>query len=364
MAKRDYYEVLGLQKGADAAAIKTAYRRLAMKHHPDRNPDDPQAEAKFKEVQEAYACLSDSQKRAAYDQFGHGAFEGGMGGEGGPGFSSFFDDIFSDFFGGAGGRGPGGGAQRARRQRVMDMDLTFEEMAVGCEKEVRITLPSDCDACAGTGAEEGATVKTCTACDGHGQVRVARGPFTLQQTCSKCNGEGKVVDKPCRPCNGSGKVNKSRHLQINIPAGVQDGALVRVSMDGSEDELFIRPNVGKHPLFVRDGSNLHIEIPVSIATAALGGEVVTPSVKGGKIKVNIPAGVQNGQVLRVPSCGLPDPRTDRRGNMLCHIAVEVPVRLNSEQKELLRKFDESLKREDHSPKEQSWLDKAKQFFTE
>lgn len=360
MAKRDYYEVLGLQKGADAAAIKTAYRRLAMKHHPDRNPDDPEAEGKFKEVQEAYACLSDAQKRAAYDQFGHGAFEGGMGGGGGPGFSSFFDDIFSDFFGGGGQ----GGGRNARQQRVMDIKISFEEMAAGCEKEVRITLPKACGACDGTGAEPGSAVKTCPSCDGHGQVRVQRSMFTLQQTCPKCRGEGQVVEKPCRPCNGSGKVSKTRHLQINIPAGVEDGMPVRVNIDDSDDDLFIRPHIAKHPLFVRDGDNLHIEIPVSMATAALGGEVITPSVKGGKIKVNIPAGVQNGQVLRVPSRGLPNPRSGRRGNLLCHIMVEVPVHLNSEQKELLRKFDESLQRQQHSPKEQSWLDKAKQFFTE
>lgn len=358
MAKRDYYEVLGIERGADASAIKAAYRRLAMKHHPDRNPGDAAAEGKFKEVQEAYSCLSDEQKRAAYDRFGHDAFEGGGAG-GGPGFSSFFEDVFSDFFGG------GGAAQRdTRRQRVIDINLTFEEMATGCEKEIRVTLPSACEDCGGSGAAEGTAAETCSDCGGQGQVRVQRSVFTLQQTCPTCRGKGRTIKNPCRSCGGGGKVSKAHHLQVNIPAGIDDGALVRVNIDGHADELFIRPSIASHPLFMRDGDDLHIKIPISMITAALGGEVVTPSVKGGKLKVDIPAGVQNGQRLRVPSCGLPNVRSGRRGNLLCHIAVEVPIKLNSEQKELLKKFEKSMKSARQSPQEQSWLDKAKQFFTE
>ncbi|MCH9705820.1 MAG: molecular chaperone DnaJ [Proteobacteria bacterium] len=361
MAKRDYYEVLGVEQSADAAAIKTAYRRLAMKFHPDRNAGDDTAEGKFKEVQEAYACLSDEQKRAAYDRFGHEAFDGGMGGGGGdPGFSSFFEDVFSDFFSGGGG----GGRQQARRQQVLDISLTFEEMAAGCEKEIRINMPTDCEECNGRGAKKGSAPVTCSTCGGNGQVRVQRGVFTLQQACPTCRGAGQIIKNPCTACNGKGKVSKARHLQVNFPAGISDGALVRVDVkNNSNEELYIRPNIGKHPLFIREGDDVHLEIPISVTTAGLGGEIITPSVKGGKLEVKIPAGVQSGQVLRMNGGGLPNVRSGRRGNLLCHISVEVPINLNSEQKELLRKFEKSLKK-NHSPKEQSWIKKAKQFFTE
>ena len=366
MAKRDYYEVLGVEKGADTAAIKSAYRRLAMKYHPDRNPDDPGAESRFKEVQEAYACLSDEQKRAAYNRFGHSAFDG-VGGGGGvdPGFSSFFEDVFSDFFGGGGGRGRGGGG-RQRQQRVIDIKLSFSEMANGCEKKIRLTLPEECKECGGSGAAEGTKVTTCSTCGGAGQVRIQRSVFTVQQTCPTCHGEGRAIEHPCRRCDGSGRVNKTRQLEVNIPAGVEDGALIRVNLDSSDgDELYIRSNVAAHPLFVRDGDNLHIEIPVSIIMASLGGEVITPSVKtGGKLKVAVPAGVQNGQVLRVSGGGLPNARTGRRGNLMCHINVEVPVNLNSEQVALLRQLEASMKNSGNSPKEESWLDKIRQFFTD
>lgn len=364
MAKRDYYEVLGVARGADEDEIKKAYRRLAMKHHPDRNPDDDGAEAKFKEVREAYACLSDEEKRAAYDRYGHKAFENGGPGAGGgesEGFSSFFDDIFSNFFEGGGRREGGGGRRGGRRQRVLDIRLSFAEMAAGCEKEVRLTLPVKCGGCGGSGAKEGARPTTCRACGGAGQVRVQRGVFTLQQTCSKCRGAGRVIENPCERCGGAGVEKKTRHLQVAIPAGIEDGALVRVNIEGGVDELFIRTHVGSHPLFERQGNDLHIEATVGMVTAALGGEVMTPSVRGGRIEVVIPAGVQHGQVLRVPGHGLPGVRGGR-GNLLCHIRVEVPVRLNSEQKELLKKFRESLAGGRSSPQEQSWLDKIRKFF--
>lgn len=362
MAKRDYYEVLGVDKGADAAAIKNAYRRLAMKHHPDRNRDNPDAERQFKEVQEAYSCLSDEQKRAAYDRFGHNAFEGGMnGGGGGPDFSNFFNDVFSDFFG-------GGERRSARQQRVLDIQLSFDEMAQGCEKEIRLTLPTICGDCRGVGAAAGSTPVRCPTCGGHGQVRVQRSMFTLQQTCPKCRGDGQIIKNPCHTCGGSGRQEKVRPLQVKIPAGIEEEALVRVRLGQDHgEELFVRPHIGRHPLFVREGDDLHIKIPISMITAALGGEVTTPSIKGGKLKVSIPSGVQHGKVLRIPSGGLPNVRSGRRGNMLCHIAIEVPIDLSDEQQALLRKFEKSLKNSKnskHSPQEQSWLDKVKRFFTD
>ena len=355
MAKRDYYNVLGVERAADEDTIKRAYRRLAMKHHPDRNAGDATAEAKFKEVQEAYACLSDSDKRAAYDRFGHDAFENGMGRGGtGPDFSNFFDNVFGDFFG-------GGGAQ-TRRQRVLDMELSLEEMVEGCKKDIQLTLPKDCDRCNGSGGAPGFRLKTCPTCGGDGQVRVQTGFFSVQQTCRDCRGAGRTIDKPCRQCGGKGKTMKPRRLSVDIPAGIEDGTLLRISAGDLDDEILLRPSAKAHPLFTRRGDNLHIEIPLSMTMAALGGAIHVPSIKGGKIKINIPAGTQNGQVLRVPERGVPNLRSQRRGGLMCHLYVETPVKLNKEQRELLQQFDNSLK--NNSPKERSWLEKAKGFFTE
>ena len=356
MDKRDYYEVLGIGRDADADAIKKAYRRLAMKYHPDRNAGDKESEAKFKELQEAYSCLSDEQKRAAYDRFGHAAFEGMNGAGGGdPGFSSFFDDVFSEFFGGGGS----GGRRSTKRQRVFDIELSFEEMMRGCQKEIRLDLGQICDECNGNGAAPGSRPTVCSSCGGNGQIRVQRGFFTLQQTCSRCNGQGKTIGKPCHSCGGSGKTRKSRQLSVSLPAGVSDGALVRVNVADSEEEILLRPSVRPHPLFVRDGDDLHIEIPVSITTAALGGDIQIPSGVGGKIKLNVPEGIQSGQVLRLAARGVPNVRSKRNGNLLCHIIVETPVKLTDKQKKLLRVFDDSLSEKKHSPKGESWLDKVK-----
>lgn len=358
MAKPDYYKVLGVDKGADASAVKTAYRRLAMKYHPDRNAGDSKSEEKFKEIQEAYSCLSDEQKRAAYDRFGHAAFEsGGGGGAHGADFSSVFDDVFSDFFG---GQKSGG---NSRRQRVLDIPLTFEEMVNGCEKTIRLSLPQNCDACAGSGAAKGGKARRCATCGGAGAVQSQRGFFAFQQTCPACRGKGSTIDKPCTTCSGNGKVMKERNLSVKLPAGVEDGTMLRLKVDGG-DEIFLRPSVTPHPLFQRDGDDLHIEIPVSITTAILGGKVAVPSVTGGKIQVSIPEGIQSGQLLRVPGCGVPHVRTPkRRGSILCHIVVETPVNLSAKQKELLQEFDNSLKNK-HSPKGNSWLDKVKDLFTD
>jgi molecular chaperone DnaJ len=358
MGKRDYYEVLGVGRDADADAIKKAYRRLAMRHHPDRNAGDKAAEAKFKEIQEAYSCLADEQKRGAYDQFGHAAFEGMGNGAGGAGagFDNFFDDIFGNFFG---GNGAGG---RQRRQRVLDLELSFEEMARGCEKQIRLGMPQSCDNCGGNGAAPGSKPQRCGACGGNGQVRIQRGFFTVQQTCPKCRGRGKTIDKPCPNCGGNGRVEKERRLSVSLPAGIQDGALVRVDA-GGEEEILLRPSVRPHPLFRRHNDDLHIEIPVSVGVAALGGEALAPTIGGGKISLNIPAGTQSGQTLRVNGRGIPNMRSGRAGAMYCRIAVETPVNLSEKQKKLLREFDDSLKNK-HSPNGASWLDKLKDMLGE
>lgn len=351
--------MLGVERHADADAIKRAYRRLAMKYHPDRNAGDSTAEKKFKEVQEAYSCLSDAEKRAAYDRFGHAAFDGGMGGGGGGGaeFSHFFDNVFSEFFGGGGGRS-------SRQQQVLDIELSLEEMAEGCRKDIRLTLPQDCDSCKGSGGAPGFRLKVCPTCGGDGQVRVQSGFFSVQQTCRDCRGAGRAIDKPCAACGGKGKVRKPRRLSVNIPAGIEDGTLLRINANGngSGSDILLRPSAKSHPLFTRRGDDLHIEIPLTISTAALGGEINVPSLKGGRIQVSIPPGIQSGQILRVAQRGVPNVHSRRRGSLMCHILVETPVNLSKKQKELLREFESSLK--DNSPKEKSWLEKAKALFSE
>ena len=357
MNKRDYYSVLGVERNADTDAIKRAYRKLAMKHHPDRNPGNKVAEERFKEVQEAYACLSDDEKRSAYNRFGHAAFEGSGRASPGPDFSSFFGDVFSDFFGGGGGRRP------QRQQRVLEMDITFEEMVSGCQKDIRLALPVDCRQCDGSGSADGAGPSTCGACGGGGQTRVQHGPFAFAQTCQRCGGSGRVISDPCDSCDGSGKVQTEKKVSVNIPAGIQEDNLLRINVEGVGDELFLRVSIRPHPLFKRHGDDLHLEIPVSIVTAALGGEVTVPTVKGGHLSVTIPGGVQSGQVLRMSGAGVPNLRSGRRGNLMCQVTVETPVNLSAKQKDLLRELDDSLKNK-HEPKKKSWLDQVKDLFTD
>ena len=368
MAKRDYYEVLGVDRNADADAIRKAYRRMAMKHHPDRNLGDEGAEERFKELGEAYKILSDPQKKAAYDRFGHRAFEaggspfgGGGGGAGGPDLSSIFGDIFEDFFNGGGGR-------RARessgaRRVILDLSLSFEEAALGCSRRVRVTLPERCGACEGTGAAPGSAPTSCPQCGGSGHLRVQRGFFSALQTCPKCKGKGEVVENPCKACGGEGETERPRSVALDIPAGVEDGETLRLRLSG-DNEALLRIHAAPHKLFERRDMDLVVRMPVSFATAALGGEVQAPKLGGGRLAVRIPAGSQSGQVFRLRGEGIAR-RGRGRGDMLCFIAVETPVNLNREQKEALRRFQESLeKNESASPKRNSWLEKAKEFFGE
>ena len=369
MAKRDYYEVLGIARGADAAAVRKAYKRMAMKHHPDRNPGDAGAEERFKELGEAYKILSDPQQRAAYDRFGHAAFEGGgfqpgggRGGAGGgqPDLSSIFGDIFEDFFN-------GGGSREARdsagaRRVISNLSLSFEEAALGCSREVRVTLPERCDACKGTGAAAGSRPARCPQCGGNGHLRVQRGFFSAMQACPRCRGRGEVVEKPCQKCKGRGESERARSVTLNVPAGMEDGDTLRMRLDGGGGEILIQVQVLPHDLFERRDLDLIVRIPVSFAAAALGGEVQAPKLGGGRLAVRIPAGSQSGQVFRLRGEGVAR-RGRGRGDMLCLIAVETPVNLNGEQKDALRRFQESLeKTEGASPKRNSWMETAKKFF--
>ena len=367
MAKRDYYEVLGIARGADAAAVRKAYKRMAMKHHPDRNPGDAGAEERFKELGEAYKILSDPQQRAAYDRFGHAAFEGGgvqfgrgRGGAGGgqPDLSSIFGDIFEDFFNGSGSRQARDSA--GARRMVSNLSLSFEEAALGCSREVRVTLPERCDACKGTGAAAGSRPVGCPQCGGNGHLRVQRGFFSAMQTCPRCGGRGEVVEKPCQKCGGRGESERTRLVALDVPAGMEDGEALRMRLDGGE--ILIQVQVSPHDLFERQDMDLIVRIPVSFATAALGGEVQAPKLGGGRMAIRIPAGSQSGQVFRLRGKGIAR-RGRGQGDMLCFIAVETPVNLNGEQKDALRRFQESLeKTESASPKRNSWMEKAREFF--
>ena len=354
--KQDYYEILGVPRGASSDEIKKSYRRLAMKYHPDRNPDDNTAEDKFKTVQEAYAVLSDPEKKEAYDRFGAAAFEQGGGFNArGADFSSVFDDLFSDFF---------GGANRAPRQRVLSIRLNFEESINGCKKELRLNEPVTCSACGGNGAEPGQKMETCPQCRGSGNLRVDRGFFTMQQTCERCNGKGRTYKNPCRTCGGEGVRRAGRTVSVKIPPGIQDGETILLNIPGMQDRFRLRVQVAEHPMFKRDGDHLHIGIPVSMTAAALGGHVEAPTPGGGKIKITVPPETQSGAVLRLRGRGAPNSRGGPPGDLLCRIFVETPVNLTEPQKKLLRNFEESLKKkqERHSPKEKSWMEKAKALF--
>ena len=356
--KPDYYQTLGVPRDADAATIKKAYRRLAQKYHPDKNLDNPEAAAeKFKPVQEAYHILSDEEKKAAYDRFGHDAFQRGNGAPP-PDFSGVFDDLFSDFFSGASNSGP--------RRRVLSIRLSFEESISGCKKELRLNEPSVCDSCNGTGGEPGAKTEVCNRCGGDGRIRINRGFFTMQQTCNACGGRGKKFATLCKACGGEGARRIARTIAVQIPPGIQDGETIRLNISGVVDQFHLRVNVAPHPLFERDGDHLHIAIPVSVAVAALGGQVEAPLPAGGKVKITVPPETQSGAVLRLRGRGAPNVRGRGAGDMLCHISVETPVNLTEEQKKILRKFEDSVRKKNgrHSPREQSWMDKARAFFGE
>ncbi|MER5172026.1 molecular chaperone DnaJ [Thioclava sp. GXIMD2076] len=380
MAKKDFYEVLGIQKGASAEEIKKAYRTKAKELHPDRNSDNPNAEAMFKEVNEAHDVLKDPEKKAAYDRYGHAAFDGGMGG-GRPGagygqqgdfasaFSDVFEDLFGDFMGGGGGRAGGGGRSRATRGSDLRYNLrvTLEEAFKGAQKQINVPGSESCDSCHGTGAEGGAEPQTCPTCGGMGKVRAQNGFFTVERTCPTCGGQGQVVKNPCRKCHGAGRIEKDRTLSVNIPAGVETGTRIRLAGEGEaglrggpSGDLYIFIEVKEHELFQRDGSTLFCQIPVSMASAALGGEVEVPTIDGGRSRVKIPAGSQSGRQMRLRAKGMPALRGGAVGDMLIELAVETPVNLTTRQKEILREF-EKIEAE-NNPQGASFFRKVKSFW--
>jgi len=376
MAKRDFYDILGVQKGASAEELKKAYRSKAKELHPDRNSDNPNAEAQFKEVNEAYDVLKDDQKKAAYDRFGHAAFEGGMGGGGGQrgggnaDFASAFSDVFEDLFGDFMGRGGAGGG-RSRAQRGSDLRynlrVTLEESFKGAQKTINVPSSVSCDTCRGTGAEGGSEPVTCPTCSGMGKVRAQQGFFTVERACPTCNGQGQIVKNPCKSCGGAGRIEKERALSVNIPAGVETGTRIRLAGEGEagmrggpSGDLYIFIEVREHPLFQRDGVNLFCRIPVTIATAALGGEVDVPTIDGGKARVKVAAGSQTGKQMRLRAKGMPALRGGGVGDMLIELAVETPVNLTARQRELLREF-EALSAE-NNPEGSSFFQKVKGFW--
>ncbi|MDP4994405.1 MAG: molecular chaperone DnaJ [Burkholderiaceae bacterium] len=377
MAKRDFYEVLGVPKNASDDEIKKAYRKLAMKWHPDRNQGDASAESKFKEVKEAYEMLSDAEKRGAYDQYGHAGVDpnmrGGAGGPGGPGgFGDAFGDIFGDIFGGGRRGGGGGGGRQVFRGNDLSyaMDITLEEAAAGKESQIRIPSWDSCSPCDGTGAKPGTQAKTCTTCHGAGQVQMRQGFFSVQQTCPHCHGKGKIIADPCNTCHGQGQTKTNKTLEIKIPAGIDDGMRIRSTGNGEPGQnggppgdLFIEIRLRKHDIFERDGDDLHCQVPVNMTSAALGGEIDLPTLAG-KATIEIPEGTQNGKTFRLRGKGIKGVRSSIAGDLYCHIVTETPVKLTEHQRKLLKELDESFKknRDKHSPNGGGWFEKAKAFF--
>lgn len=377
MAKRDYYQVLGIAKNATEAEIKKAYRRLAMKFHPDRNPDDKDAEEKFKEAKEAYEVLTDPQKRAIYDQHGHAGIDaarqgGGAGGPGGFGaadFGDIFGEVFGDIFGG--GRRSGGRSQVFRGADLrFGLELDLHEAVFGHTAEIEIPKLVECEACHGSGAAKGHSPVTCDTCDGAGQVRMSQGFFQLQQTCPRCRGSGRIVKNPCDRCLGQGRIRRTKKLSVKIPAGVDNGDRIRLAGEGEAGrnggppgDLYVEISVREHPIFERDGEHLSCEVPVSYATAVLGGSVEVPTLEG-EVSLKIPPETQSGRVFRLREKGVKPVRGGSRGDLFCRVVVETPVKLNAEQRELLRKFDESLKRDGskHTPRAEGFFDGVRRFF--
>ncbi|NKB49253.1 MAG: molecular chaperone DnaJ [Alphaproteobacteria bacterium] len=375
MAKRDFYEVLGVERSADAAEMKSAYRKLAMQHHPDRNPGDAEAERKFKEVNEAYDALRDDDKRAAYDRYGHAAFEGGgaagagAGGFdfGGGGFADIFDEMFGDF---------GGGGGRGRRQANVhgadlryNLDVTLEDAFAGKQTRVRVNTSVSCETCNGSGAEGGAAPVACPSCHGAGKIRAQQGFFTVERSCPTCQGAGRVIDNPCRECAGAGRVEREKTLSVNIPSGVEDGTRIRVSGEGEAGlrggppgDLYIFVSIKPHRFFGREGADIYCRVPIPMTTAVLGGTLEVPTIDGNRARVNIPAGTQTGQQFRLRGKGMTVLRSSARGDMYVQSQVETPVNLTKKQRELLREFGEAGGSKSQSPEAEGFFTKVKELW--
>ena len=371
MAKRDFYEILGVNRDASEDDIKKSYRRLAMKHHPDRNPDNPKAEESFKEAKEAYEILSDANKRAAYDQYGHAGVDPSAGGGGagmGGGFADAFGDIFGDIFGGGRGRS---NVYRGADLRY-NLEIGLEEAARGTETKIRIPAMEQCETCDGSGAKPGTKPVKCSTCDGHGQVRMQQGFFSVQQACPKCRGAGKMVESPCPTCRGVGRLKQHKTLSVKIPSGVDEGDRIRLSGEGEAGvnggppgDLYVVIHLKAHAVFQREQNDLHCEMPISFTTAALGGDIEIPTLEG-YAKIKIPAETQSGKVFRLRGKGIKGVRSSTHGDLLCHVVVETPVNLTARQRELLNEL-EAINNKDsgqHNPRAKSWMDKVKEFFAE
>ncbi|MCC2958048.1 molecular chaperone DnaJ [Massilia sp. IC2-477] len=373
MAKRDFYEILGVAKTASEDDIKKAYRKLAMKYHPDRNPDNKEAEEKFKEVKEAYEMLTNPEKREAYDRYGHAGVDPNMGGGGfgggAGGFGDAFGDIFGDIFGGGRGRSSGPQVYRGADLRY-NLEITLEQAAHGYETTIRVPSWDKCDTCHGSGAKPGTQPVTCTTCSGHGQVRMQQGFFSIQQTCPKCHGSGKIIPEPCAACGGAGRIKRNKTLEVKIPAGIDNGMRIRSTGNGEpgtnggpSGDLYVEIHIKPHPVFQREGDDLHCEMPISFAKAALGGEIEVPTLTG-KVSFTVPEGTQTGKTFRLKGKGVKGVRSGYTGDLFCHVVVETPVKLTDKQKDLLREFERSTSEggAKHSPQSKGWMDKVKDFF--
>jgi molecular chaperone DnaJ len=372
MAKQDYYETLGVSRGAGGADLKSAYRKLAMQYHPDRNPDDTSAEHKFKEVNEAYAVLRDADKRAAYDRFGHAAFENGGGGPGaggfdfnfGAGFADVFDEMFGEFMGG----GRGQGNQRGADLRY-NMEISLEEAFEGKNAEIRVPSSVNCDSCAGTGAAKGSSPVACSTCNGRGRVRAQQGFFTIERTCPNCHGIGRVIERPCTNCKGAGRTEKTRSLKVNIPPGVEDGTRIRLTGEGeagirgaAPGDLYIFLGLQPHRLFQRNGADIHCRAPIPMTTASLGGTIEVPTIDGNRARITLPTGTQTSRQFRLKGKGMRILRSNARGDMYVDVTVETPVNLTKRQKELLRAFEEEGKGRRTSPESEGFFVRVKEFW--
>ena len=375
MAKRDFYEILGVAKNASEEEIKKSYRKLAMKYHPDRNPDSKESEEKFKEVKEAYEMLTNAEKRDAYDRYGHAGVDPNMGGGGGGGgfgaggFGDAFGDIFGDIFGGGRSRNAGPQVYRGADLRY-NLEITLEQAAHGFDTTIRVPSWDKCDTCHGSGAKPGTAPVTCSTCAGHGQVRMQQGFFSIQQTCPKCHGSGKVIPEPCAACSGAGRIKRNKTLEVKIPVGIDNGMRIRSSGNGEPGtnggppgDLYVEIHIKPHAVFQREGDDLHCEMPISFVKATLGGEIEVPTLSG-KVSFTIPEGTQSGKTFRLKAKGIKGVRSGYAGDLFCHVAIETPVKLTDKQKELLKEF-ERLTVEGgakHSPQSKGWMDKVKDFF--